>query len=55
MIIILEDETKPNRDDAPQVADEEEWKSIARRKMLQFEQQLHEGETFYEIMETFSF
>ena len=27
-----------------QVADEEEWKSVARRKMLQFEQQLHEGE-----------
>ena len=27
-----------------QVADEEEWKSVARRKMLQFEQQLHEGD-----------
>jgi len=26
-----------------QVADEEEWKSVARRKMLQFEQQLHEA------------
>ena len=31
----------------PQVADEEEWKSVARRKMLQFEQQLHEGEKLF--------
>ena len=37
-------EIQRNDDDASQVADEEEWKSVARRKMLQFEQQLHEGE-----------